>query len=63
MSPPSLFDSSWTVTLEHNGHPVALHLPIDDYDLATLIAPLFTLLTGAPCSVAQAVHQHRLQAA
>lgn len=50
---------TWTVSLEHDGQPTAEHIPIDDYDLATLIAPLFAAWTGQPTSVAHAVHQHR----
>lgn len=59
MADPSLFDHTWTVTLHHDGQPVANNIPIDDHDLATLIAPLFANLTGAPTSVALAVHTHR----
>lgn len=50
---------TWTVTLHHDGHTNAEGVPIDDHDLAALIAPLFVLLAGRPVSVALAVHHHR----
>lgn len=59
---PDLFHEPhvWTVTLHHNNdEPAATHVPIDDHDLAALIAPLFAAVTGQPTSVARAVHAHR----
>lgn len=51
---------TWTVTLHHDGQTNAEAVPIDDHDLAALIAPLFVLMAGRPVSVALAVHHHRL---